>query len=1570
VAKVVSLRITLTDEASANAKQIAAALKETASAYGEVTKSQVANEGAANNQVTLLDRIRNRILQGIPTMLALMTMYKAMRGAIDLFTGGLQELDEQLVGQQSIALALQTFGKWTDSAGKAASTTEAWGKSLALASAYMEVFQAQAKLTNVTADDLRNTFSDMLMKGLPKGVDPAMLLQIQAGFATLATSAEAFKQRMAEFDQFFRNPRKTNPIVAYLGMTGDEVKLLTKNGGDMVATATEVLARLDGLMKSVSIAQTMKGSWAQIGQSFRDEMGKSMDEAAPAFRKYLQVFVLIADQFAHVIGETLLGLLKSMAPVFLGIAFGFAELINVVNLVAIAFNVAAGALWSFVAGSIYLAQLQNRALMKVGLGDPLMDPLLGMQYDMASKKAEGYVKEVDAAVQRTEDLSTAMRKLETAFKNPDEFIQRAKEILALKAADAEAIAKDAQSGLSPSGVIAPNTAAFEKEVAAFEKTLDRVAEKNALAKAFIVAQQEFEKLASLEARGPVPHAEADAVKIAENYQAELNKAQVATDKLFLDVDRIGAKIQTGLLGKTSDVLTLELEKIRQQYDQLKANIDTDIAEYAVKGRPAYQAAFDAAIAKRKADLEAAVVVAAEFAVQTQNATKALLEQGQAGEFIDNIIQKALRDNKSVTDELLKQKEIILKLSKDVNDGILLGVTAALDSIKGEAASAYDAITSIFAAIQTLLKTSIVALMTGDTQGIKDAFKNFFKAIVDMLAQSLTDDLMRVIKDALAPNGAVNSSLNDLFKGVFGASTLPQLPQGSGSFGSVQAGGISNTMPVAGGSNEGSGSVDYAKLGAGLIMAYSAYQNASHAGSSILGSAAEGAAAGYTIGGGYGAIIGAVIGAVVSLMAPAALKGYATFAFEKGKAYVGTGGSLAGADVADSLRQQAQVAYDAVQKSWLDVLLTLPKAIFDKVLAVPVKPLDFSKYNNPDDNSAGLIRTVNSKDSSTWIQLFLSTQLPAAIIQSYMPAITEMFEGFGLDAKKIRDLETRWTALGSAALPEIQAFALALTSLGTTAQKVNANDALATAFANQTKTFGQALLDNIDPLSRMTALLSDPNTSLANQLVLVGKISDAMSTVHTQFLDFMNKLADAMKAAHDAIGVQIFGIQLDQTKSATGAATQATYNMLMERIAFYENQLAHAATPEQVTSITGQIQQLLGQVYGIDPAKYANLVIGELQKLDQYSQARYKELGQIATDAYDQMVEIVRKGMAAFVAAAGGTLPVDTTTPRGNVILPGGGSRIPVVPGHQRDRLPIGFAGPGAMDSTLTAAITTLTDSLKPENFAAAIAAAQTRPNQSYGETIAPNATAFKTLFAALPRSPLADQLTTIGKIQTAMDGITTGFLAFMDKLAASMKATTDSIQQNIFDIQLAGTKDAAGKPTQATVDMLFNRLNFFDAQLQTAKTPEEIAALTSQEQGIINQIYNLDPATYSQWAIDQLTKLDGYAREAYIKVGNAATDAYNQMVTIVRDGMAAFVAAAGGGHSTTTVAPRGSGIPGYANQATAPAANASNLDINVTVDGNLADRATVTTVMTPARSGSDLIRVRRLGVSAFDNPVG
>lgn len=1621
MAKVVSLRIALTDEASANAKQIASALKETASAYGEVTKAQVANEGAGQNQVTLLDRIRNRILQGIPTMLALMTMYKAMRGAIDLVTGGLQELDDQLVGQQSIALALQTFGKWTDSAGKAASATEAWGKSLALASAYMEVFQAQAKLTNVTADDMRNTFSDMLMKGLPKGVDPAMLLQIEAGFAQLATSAEDFKKRMAEFDQFFRNPRITNPIVAFLGMNRDAVTELRKNGGDMVATATEVLARLDALTKSVNITQNMKGSWAQIGQSFRDEMAKSMEEAAPEFRKYLQLFVIMADQFAHVIGESLLGLLKSLAPMIIGVAFGFAELINVVNLVSIAFDVAAAAVWSFIAGITYIGMQANKGLAlglgAVGIKVPQLEDggaSLVATYDMASKKAQGYTKDVDAAVQRTEDLSAAMRKLETAFKNPDAFIQTAKERLALAAADAAAIAKGAQTGLHPDNVIPPNTAALQKEMDAFSNTLDRVQEKNALAKAFEVASQEFAKLAKLEAAGaPGDWAQAQADKITTQYQNAYDKATAISLSAFQALDRIGAEITTGLLGKETDAYALAIAKIDQQYDAIVAKINTTLKTTTSGGDPALQAELDAE-ARRQLDFAAAsAAYAKDFAARTRDAATALHDAGDASATFGLIIEKALRDHKSVTDELLKQKQL-LDESKTAADGLFLGAVQAVANVKTVAQSVYDLITSLDQALTAGLKNSIAAMMTGDTQGIKDAFKNLFKAITDALAQYLTDSIKRSILDAFGGSGdSKNNIVQSMFEGIFGKGgigALPQLPQGSGSLASVQAGGISNTMPVTGGSNAGSGGVDYAKLAAGVMMAYSTLQNASNGNTSILGSAVSGAVAGGTIGSVYpvigtvvGAIIGAVIGAVAALMAPAAEKGLAQFAFKNGTAYVGTGGSLSGSDMRDALRQQAQTAYDAVQKSWLDVMLTLPKSIFDKVMAVPIKPLDFSTYNNPDDKSAANIRTVNSKDSSTFTQLFLSTQLPAAIIQSYMPAIAEIFKGFGLDAQKISDLQTRWTALGSAALPEIQAFALALTSLGTTAQKVNANDALATAFANQTKTFGQALLDNIEPLSRMTTLLNDPNTSLANQLVLVGKISDAMNTVHGQFLDFMNKLADAMKAAHDSIGTQIFGIQLDQTKSSTGAATQATYDMLMSRIAFYEKQLGAASTPEQVTSITGQIQQLLGQVYQIDPAKYANLVIGELKKLDQYSQARYKELGQIATDAYNQMVEIVRSGMAAFVTAGGGVLPPDLQP-----TVAGLGRMTPVVAPKSHDLPHVGGPGPTVMDPALATAITTLTDTLTPANFAAAIATAQANQSKSYGETIAPNAAVFKGLFAIS-----GDSLATIGKIQTTMDGITTGFLAFMDKLAASMKATSESIQQDIFNIQLAGTRDSAGKPTQATVDALFARLNFYDAQLRNAKTPEEIAAITSQEQGIINQIYQLDPAQYAQWALAQLAKLDTYARTAYEKVGSAATNAYNQMVELVRAGMAAFVAAAtavaGPGRGTTPVVrgrvpapdasgacpagwhpsadgktcvadavvtnrgrPAASGVPDYVNQtAAASPAGASTLDVNITVDGNLADHATVTAVMTPAAPPrNDLSRVRRLGPSVFDNPVG
>lgn len=1287
MAKVVSLTVKLV---ATGQDQIDAAVK----ALKDLDTVQVKAKGSAKEMAdsgsflsSIFERITNRIVVGIPTMYALIAAYKAAAATVGLLNDAWEELDRRLNDQQGMAVAIEMYNRWTDASGKAVSASSAWNSSLQLSASFMNLFDQAAKNTTLTATNLQDAFAKLLEKGGARGVSNNMLADIEIQLAKISPTAQDFMDKMTQVTTFLRNPRfGRSDIPAWLGLTEQDVQKLKKAGGNMTDTAQQIFDRIKGIADGTELSQTFGSMFAKVGQDFKDAMAKAFSQGgSEEWMNSLRTLESELQIIAPLIGQTLVDAINILSLLLPALGVAFLAVFAVVNegiasmyeLIATFHSLEAGIYGIITVGGHF------------GEGMKTNMEIAELAVDVFTAKAE-------IARKRVEDMRDAGLKFNRDLSDPA-YLDNLKK----QRAEAESFARDqaflAGTGSHPANTrpentpVDPNIAKAQNLI----KTLDALAADNTLDTRLVRLEQysaQVEKLSGyLRQQGTYDQAindiEAARTKI---YRESADNAVKVTEGLA----ELADKVQTDFGKNVEDPLTVALagiaKKAAADIKQLEALKQQLLSKETGSG---YLPGDLFKFQQETQAIKDSEKYAADLAIRINAAKLALTQTGNAAPTLALVFEKAARDGDDLATSLAQVREHVLALSNDANVGVAFGVTEFMQSIQTKAQAAYAAIKAVGDAIKTGLTDAFTAALTGDTAGITAAFKNFYQSILKSVATNAVNSLMDSLRTSL---GGTNSVIGKLFGGLLGGPNdgkdpqlvqannylmqirdalqpgangvapafggggdLHQIPVGRSVADQINFGGEHDTSTVDG---AGPGSdtatapgASLAGLGGALMGAASIYQQAKAGTLTPLGGAISGAAAGTAILPGWGTLIGAVVGAIAGFMTQDAQSDPTYFIGQNknGSLAVGSGGDISGIQgpaLNRQLEQKANAIRDTIQGNWIDILLKLPQALFDKVLALPILPLvflnndpahDSQGYNGPGGDDS--MRFITGSHSQNWLDLFFSDELPSAMLNSYVPALHLILQNFGFSTTSVDNLVQRWQTLGSAVYAEIQSFITAMAGLqGILSQDPAESYAsyLSTARANGNQTFGQSEHTDAQGITNLITLLNRPDTSLASQIKLTGEINDAMTAAQNKFLAFIAKIADAITAIHDSIADQINGILYDRTLK-DGKPTQQSVNFIMQQIRNDDISLQTATSPEAIQRIVADEQRLYGQLNQIDPAKYGDYVIAGLQHLETYADNALDALGQEATDAWDAMVLAVQQGMAAFVAAAatGGSGPV-------------------------------------------------------------------------------------------------------------------------------------------------------------------------------------------------------------------------------------------------------------------------------------------------------------------------------------------
>lgn len=1242
MAKTVSLTIRLKAEGKEQITAATKALDDLGVKYTEVGAKAKSASAAQGEHSTILDKIFNRIVQGIPTMFSLVAAYQALHQSIALLKAGMSELDTELENQQRIAVNLVQFGKFTDSLGRAVPAAQQWTSAMRVAGDATNYFNNLAKLTGINADALTESFGKLLSKGGPRGATVQGMLDLETAVAKLSPSLKDMEEKMNGIDTFLKNPSHRADLRLMLGLTDNQMNDIRKRGGDLNGIFNVILKKFQEDAAAVDLAPTFRKMADTIGQEFRGGIGEGLMKAFPQIKEQLNVLVFYAADFGKVFGQTLGSIVPSLA-LMITIITDLASLFNVLTEAVAAAASGLGTLTIFIL---------KMAEATTGLPGVFDKTIAGIQ-ELSDKAADSAV----AAVERNRELKTSYESLAASLANPTAAIAK------YSAAAKEAMAIDrikVAGGAGYGGNYVPNVlphnedttiAKSETALESLMRSLERLSQDNTFDKKMKEYEQYEDKLTSLSKKLSSSTDQQTIMKgfdlVAKARDNEIAKAKDFIDQSTQAIESLQERIAVGLGGSQDSWLTKELNKI-----QLTASEDTRAIDTLIKRLNEAGGEGSANLVKQLEAMKAAMpgltASAEAWAKHLDDAKRALNETGDALPEIRVIMEEAAKSGANVVDAILARKDELLSLSTDFATGWKIGMLQVMREINTEAQSSYNLIVNLARSFQDAWSSALIAAFKGNQQGVKDAFKGFLDSILKQVADGASDSLMRSLKDAFK-SGGIGDFLSGLFGQKKGAGSSGSTNFGDTKFATDANGNLTASQDVSVSASGGAGdnwlSENGQKLLSAAVGTYALAKQASggqiDAGSGALLGAQAGSSFGI-----IGTVIGAIIGAAVGIFAHDDNKdpknaGLVLGGFNSGTVHGGTLNPNFTTQIeADDYARRAQQILDRVQDAWLQAMLALPDKVFDKILALPPTTFNFpSTQKDPDQihpegtwgsNGPGAV-VAGGKDYKTQYELLLDQVIPQGLADSYRPVAIGILTDLGFSEAKVKELNDRWKTLGEGFIGEFQSIVTSIVNLEDITKKTSFQNLFNKAGETADQTFGQTITTQGKDIGRMVALLNSGSLSVDNQVKLFAQINQSATQMHDNLLAYMQNLVQVSRAVKESINDQKLGIALDRTNGDKNAQAKILHSEL-DRV---DTLMQTATDPAQVQALAQRAQQLIGQIYQLDPKAEADWADKQLDMLDSFVEQRLGQLGTEASDAWNAVIDPIKDSLQKFKDAIDG-----------------------------------------------------------------------------------------------------------------------------------------------------------------------------------------------------------------------------------------------------------------------------------------------------------------------------------------------
>lgn len=1260
------------DQATSSMNSAATAAKNLESASG----------GAADghrNALTWFDKLTNRITQGIPTMFTLVAAYKALQLGITLVKESMADLDEEFAEQRKMAQSIDLFERYTDAAGKAVSATENFATAMRVADQMRVIFTEGAKSTNFVWEDLAkasNQFGEAL-RGI--GASDSFIAKLTVEISKSSVGMEDLLKKANAIRAFALNPRKTNPIITELGLGPDDIKQARDNGDQIMDLLDKLLGKISSQNDAMgTMPKTWEGIFHQLHESvknaFEDTSGISkMQDAIVQLTPYIINFIKLVTPDLPAAFASIKAEIEALLPVMYTLSTTWNFLATGVHEINASMYLLGEALTKLIRGMVELASA-GAALVGLTSWSKSLDQfsaklkelaadfshaadekmkfakedfgLSGQSYDQFKarltaagtlspkenpfgpidtaglKVASDILKEIES---RTQHINQKPAKVvdEKGLQSALNQVLQIGKALELKGADSEYQRK--QTGL-------------EQMMATLDKLHDK------FIKAGGTEQQFLEIMAKI---GPAAaEMDADASTALEHIAARSNEILATLRKNVLSDDT--TEVQRQLDNNT--------RQVQDALDQINKEIDTVRDKWggSIGAEPEIQN-----LEKVKQKL---IEVGNEGAARILSINNALkqLWSGDATAFIQRNIQQAEQEGQSVLQRLSQISSAVLENSNDFVTGIRMGVVELLNGIDTASKAAAKLLVSVGAAIHTTLADTIAGALTGDQDRIKNAFKALMNSIVNSLADYMASSLENAVKQGLG-------NLNDVFAKMFasGGQNGANANSSNSNFVGVDSNGYWNgdgsPNSAAGGAGSNWISQNGNKLLAGAVGAISLYQAARTGQLGVGQGALIGAETGAAVGGWIGLIVGAVVGAGAAIFAHDDSKdpenaGLVIGGFNSGTLHAASlNPYFTSSTEADAYTRRAQELFDKIQMKWMDALLAMPDVLFQKVLALPPTKFVFSdKQLNDAFNQQGISPPgpgewgsqqpgsveAGGKDYKAQFQLLFDQVIPQGMADSYRPIAEGFLSDLGFSEEKIKAISARWKNLGDDFIQEFQEIVAAVGSLDEIAQHHSFADLMGDAKARSRMTFGDTLLDSGKDIGKEVALLNSGQLSDANAIELFNRINQSATQMYNNLKQYMDSLAQLSKNVKESVNDQILGIKLDQAKDDKVKQK----DLLMSELQRLDKEMQHAKTPEEIQALSQREQQVIGQIYQLDPKQFGDWAIAQLGKVSTFVDERIGQLGQDATDKWNQVIDPVIDALNRFKAGLDSVTDNIPTTP--------------------------------------------------------------------------------------------------------------------------------------------------------------------------------------------------------------------------------------------------------------------------------------------------------------------------------------
>lgn len=1320
----------------------------------ELESAQKSGAAGAQGHANWLDKLFNRITQGIPTMFTLVAAYKALQLAITLVKDSMQDLDNEFTENRKMAQSIDLYTQFVDKTGQAVSATQNFAESMKIAGLMQAYFQEQAKATNFVWEDLAkasNVFSEALRS---IGASSSFIAQLTAEVAKGSVSMEDMLKKAQAIRNFAQNPRKTNLIATELGLGADDVKQIKDNGDNIMASLDVLFNHIKAQNDAMG---TMPSTWAGIFHKMHEAIVNAFEDTShigdlqQALKDVLPYIVNLVKAITPDLVTALTSFktqIDGLSPALFGLGQlwhalragvdevnGAVQVIgaNIARLMAkiIEFMAMCAKFWGLdkVSDAFMAASKSFKTFaddMNAG-GEKLKDDAakhfaqIGQTYEEFQAKMAGLGK-----VSSKEDMfgpvdgrvaSSAL----AAMKGIDGLIERLRNQKPIKLIDEKGLdhALSTVQSIAKALELKGAGSEYEKKQIGLEqtmKTLDGIHDKYIRAGG---SQAEFLRVMAM--IGPAA-AEMD------------SDAATALEHIAARSDAVVATLKKQLFSDDDSNLSRDLENNTRQVDAALDKIKAEIDAVNDKWHGAFGGEEELRVLEQQKAKINEIGAASVARIMSINDALKQLYSGDATAFIQRNIDQAILHSQNIVTRLREISAVVLENSNDFATGVKFGLAELLGGIDTTSKAISKLITGVGAAIHQTLADTIAGALQGDQDKIKNAFKNLMTSITNQLGEYLASSLENTLKHSLG-------DLNGIFSKLFAKDGSGGSGTGGGS---GRSGGYWNADGSQNADSGGAGtnwlSENGGKLLGAAVGAYALIKQAKTGQLGVGEGALMGAEAGAATGSIYGVIIGAIVGAAASVFAHDDSKDPKNAGIILGGF---NGGIVQGSTLnpnfttqteVDLMVHKAQIIFDRIQQEWLNVMLSLPDAIFKKVLDLPAPTFNFSDellhqaVDNLDTANgshtgqpSGTI-LAGGVDYQSQYQLLFDQIIPQGMANSYLPIAQGILGDLGFSEDRIKQLAARWKTLGEDFIGEFQRIIIAVASLQELVKPVTTAGMWGDAAHRANMTFGDQEHEQGSGLSRMTQMLNSGKLSEANQIDLIDRINKSAAQMFENLKNYMDSLVAVSKQVRESVNDQILGIRLDQAKKDPNKQ-KALLEAELDRL---DLMMQSATSPEQVQALAGREQQVIGQLYQLDPEHFAETAIKDLNKVSEFVDERLNQLGDQATKEWNAIMGPVQDALTRFTqmlnavtdAGDGNNAPAPTGVPPGpgEPQEPGGGQKGPYggnpLPGKRFDPDGLGnYPGDeipnGWYDPPTTEHLTATFDALTSGNEAVAASAKRT-----------------------------------------------------------------------------------------------------------------------------------------------------------------------------------------------------------------------------------------------------------------------